>query len=77
MEHRASLKGAGKEVAAFDEPGFARAHQQMAQILDALQDADEAPSKALAAALEERNQTLTSLTSAWPKTRRAAQALIR
>jgi hypothetical protein len=85
-EAAAKQKSAGKKkalaaedekLAAFEEAGFARLNQQMGQILDALQEADEAPTSQLTAALEERNKALADLMAAWPKAQAAAKALVR
>lgn len=74
---RAALEGADRSVAVFEESGFARANRQMGQILDALQEADEAPTTELTAAFEEKSKALTDLSAAWTKAQAAVKAAMR
>jgi len=72
-----AIEAENAKLDAFDEAGFARLNQQMGQILDALQEADEAPTSQLAASLEERSRALTDLMAAWPKAQGAARLLLK
>jgi len=74
---KAALEAAAREVAPFDEPGFARANGQMEQLLGALQDTDEAPTSQLAAALEARIRALEDMEAAWVKTQARVNPLVR
>jgi hypothetical protein len=65
------------KLAAFDEAGFARLNQQMGQVLDALQEVDDAPTSQLAATFEEKSRALADLMAVWPKAQGAAKLLVR
>ena len=72
-----SIEAENTKLAAFDEAGFARLNQQMGQILDALQDVDDAPTSHLMATLEEKSKALADLMTAWPKAQAAAKLTVR
>ncbi|MBK5257060.1 MAG: glycoside hydrolase [Vicinamibacteria bacterium] len=74
-KRKAALEAADRTLAPFDEAGFARANQQMGQILDALQEVDDAPTTQLLATLEEKSKALADLMAAWPKAQAAAKAV--
>ena len=74
---RKALEAEGTKLAEFDGKGFALLNQQMAQLLDGLQEADEAPTSQLAAAFEEKSRALAELIAAWPKAQAAARRAIR
>lgn len=61
------LEAEDAKLAALDEPGFGRASQQIAQILDALREVDDAPTAQLVATIEEKMRWLADLLAAWPK----------
>jgi hypothetical protein len=49
----------------------------MGQILDALQEVDEAPASQLVATLEEKSRALADLMTAWPRAQAAAKLAMR
>ncbi len=74
---RKLLEAEDAKLAAFDAAGFARLNQQMAQILDTLQDVDDAPTSQLVATFEQRSKALGDLMAAWPKAQTAAKQALR
>lgn len=77
VKRRAALEAADQSVAPFDQAGFARLNQQMGQVLDALQEVDDAPTSQMTAAFEQKNNALIDLTAAWSKSMAQTKALIR
>ena len=76
-EKKKALQAEDAKLAAFDGAGFAQLNQQMAQILDAMQDTDDAPTSQLRAGFEQRAQAVTELMAAWPKAHAAATLILR
>ena len=76
-EKKKAIEAENAKLQAFDQAGFARFNQQLGQILDQLQDSDDAPTTQLRAAFEERSKALNDLLAAWPKADAAARAAIR
>ncbi len=76
-EKKKTIEAENTKLQAFDQAGFARFNQQLGQILDQLQDSDDAPTTQLRAAFEERSKALNDLLAAWPKADAAARAAIR
>ena len=68
-----ALEAEDQKIAAFDDDGFGRANQQLAQVLDLLQEVDETPTKAVAAAVDQKMATLGDLIARWPAARGAGQ----
>jgi hypothetical protein len=72
-----ALQTEDAKIAAFDETGFAQLNQQLGQILDALQEVDDAPTSALLTAFEEKSRALGDLLNVWPKAQAAARQALR
>ena len=72
-----ALEAERTKLSAFDEAGFARLNQQMGQILDALQEVDEAPTSQLVKAFEEKSKALADLMTSWPVAQAAAKLALR
>ena len=68
-----ALEAEAQRVAAFEDAGFAGANQQLGQVLDLLQDVDEAPTSAATVACDQRIALLADLVSKWRAARVAAR----
>ena len=68
-----ALEAEAQRVAAFEDAGFAEANQQLGQVLDLLQDVDEAPTSAATVACDQRIALLADLVSKWRAARVAAR----
>ena len=68
-----ALEAEDQRVAAFEDAGFAGANQQLGQVLDLLQDVDEAPTSAATVACDQRIALLADLVSKWRAARVAAR----
>ena len=70
---KSALEAEDAKLAAFEDAGFGRVNAQLGQVLDALQEVDDAPTSQLAATAEEKLKALETLKASWRAAKAAAQ----